>query len=412
MNHKNIAVAFIVVTMLVVPLQIVPTFCEPIVDGYASGDSPHMDTMERMTGEGWKLVANDTIAHDHDLSTTDDVNVDFWVSVWDMYDDAGNAYLAFLSNYQLFGVVVWLDFNGDGVFTVGSEPSPLLVSPDTPDFPCLYNFTWGNGYTDIIANASVAYSFNNTFIEIMVPKVEMEGAVNETVWDCMDWNYMVGVDANANFTWDGLASDWIATGWGSWCTFADGRENEMWNGTNWVSLQSWFEYPCQPEECQVTFLTQPGEHGFGINFLGMTYNDSDVGAFSNGISAVATTNCPVGWNFDHWETTGDVEVSIIGENPTCVNVTGGGSLKAIFYPAMCEVTFLTDPACSCFNITFQCGTYNNGTQDVFDYGTSDFATANFPTGYVFDHWEAVGNVQLSNTTKNPTNITINCGGSL
>jgi PKD repeat protein len=410
MKFKCIVVVLIAFLVLgVLPLQFVQVFCQPIVDGYASSDNPHVNTIERLTDEGWKLVVNDTIAHDHDFSTTDDASDDFWMSVWQACDDAGNVYLAFLSNYQLFGVAVWLDFNGDGVFTVGSEPSPLYASLDTPDFPCLYNFTRGIGYTDPIAGASVAYGFDNTFIEIMVPKVEMEGDVNETVWDCMNWNYMVGVDANADGNFN-LMLDWIATGWGSWCTFTGNREHEMWNGADWVPLQSWFACPCQPSErCQVTFLTQPAEDGFSINFLGATYKDGDVDIFINGSSSVTTTNCPEGWVFDHWEVSGEITVSNSTENPAYIKIKSSGTIKAVFYPATCQVTFLTDPASSSFNITFKGIAYYNGSTDTFECGTVGPIIANCPGGWVFDHWETTGYLQVSNTTENPTNVTMNCG---
>jgi len=84
----------------------------------------------------------------------------------------------------------------------------------------------------------------------------------------------------------------------------------------------------------------------------------------------------------------------------------------IFSPTTCDVTFLTDPVCSGYNITFAGGTYHNGTSDTFAYGTSGPATANCPDGWVFDHWEVTGNVEVSNAAVNPTCVTITCGGTL
>ena len=390
------------VTFLTDPVCSCTTLPTPTVDGYASGANPLVDTVARMTDEGWEMVTNDTIAHDHDFSITDDAPCDFWMSVWKACDDADNVYLAFLSNYQLYGVRMWLDFNGDGVFTLGTDASPLFVCPGTPGFPCVYNYTVGVGFTDPIAGASVAYGFDNRFIELMVPKVEIESSSEETVWDCMDWNYMLGVDANANFMWDGLNPDWMVTGWNSWCTFTDNREHEMWDDTQWVPLELWFACPCELPVCCC----------YSICFEGTVYHDGEVGTFAYGTSGLATASCCTGWVFDHWEVTGNVAVSDPDANPTTVTVCCGGSLKAIFEQKQCEVTFYTDPVCSLYNITFQCHTYHDGDVGTFAYGTSGLATAHCSAGWVFDHWEVTGNVAVSSTTDNPTTVTICCGGSL
>ena len=388
-------------TFLTDPACLCSTLPKPTVDGYASGANPLVDTVARMTGEGWQIVTNDTIAHDHDFSTTDDAPCDFWMSVWKACDCTDNVYLAFLSNYQLYGVRIWLDFNGDGVFTLGTDASPLFVCPGTPDFPCIYNYTLGVGFTDPIAGASVAYGFDNRFIELMVPKEEIECTLDQTVWDCMDWNYMLGVDANANFAWDGLDPDWMVTGWDSWCTFTDNRENEMWNGTEWVPLELWFPCPCEPSE-QCCY----------ISFEGGTYHNGTSGTFAYGTSGEATAHCAEGWVFDHWEVTGNVEVSDPNANPTCVTITCGGTLKAVCVPSECEVTFLTDPVCSSYYISFKGETYHNGTSGTFAYGTSGEATAHCAEGWVFDHWEVTGNVEVSDPNANPTCVTITCGGTL
>jgi len=83
-------------------------------------------------------------------------------------------------------------------------------------------------------------------------------------------------------------------------------------------------------------------------------------------------------------------------------------------PVECKVTFLTCPVCSNFNITFAGTTYHNGSVGTFAYGTSGSATANCGAGYVFDHWEVSGNVQVSwvDMWANPTRVTITCGGTL
>jgi len=163
-------------------------------------------------------------------------------------------------------------------------------------------------------------------------------------------------------------------------------------------------------ECLVTFYTDPSTIG-SITFEGDIYSDGDSDTFTYGTSSLATANVPVGWEFDHWEATGNIELSSTTANPTTVTVTCGGTLKAVFRQIQCTVTFLTDPS-TVGSITFEGGTYTNGQSDTFTYGTSGSATANVPVGWEFDHWEVTGNVQVSSTTANPTTVTITCGGTL
>jgi len=163
-------------------------------------------------------------------------------------------------------------------------------------------------------------------------------------------------------------------------------------------------------QCTVTFYTDPSTIG-SISFEGDTYFDGDSDTFIYGTSSPATANVPEGWVFDRWEVTGNVAVSDPSTNPTTVTITCGGTLKVVFKQITCDVTFLTDPD-TIGNITFMGVTYINGQSDTFVYGTSGLATANAPVGWVFDHWETVGNVQVSSTTANPTTVTVTCGGTL
>jgi len=166
-------------------------------------------------------------------------------------------------------------------------------------------------------------------------------------------------------------------------------------------------------ECEVTFYTDPACSNFNITFLGTDYHNDTTDTFASSTESSATANCPTGWEFDHWEVTDNVAVSDSNVNPTCVTICCGGTLKAVFTQVECEVTFLTDPVCSDYYIKFQCHNYHNGMTDTFAYGTSDNATAYSPPGWVFDHWEVTGNVEiLCSTTQNPVSIIINCGGTL
>ncbi|MDH5451392.1 MAG: hypothetical protein OEX77_10965, partial [Candidatus Bathyarchaeota archaeon] len=118
--------------------------------------------------------------------------------------------------------------------------------------------------------------------------------------------------------------------------------------------------------------------------------------------------------FDHWEIIGNVALDPDQyANPVTFTITCGGDLKAVFKPVECKVNFYTDPVGSNFNITFEGKVYVNGDMDTFPYGTSGLAYADCPPGYVFDHWEIIGNVALDpDQYANPVTFTITCGGDL
>jgi len=80
--------------------------------------------------------------------------------------------------------------------------------------------------------------------------------------------------------------------------------------------------------------------------------------------------------------------------------------------AHCQVTFYTDPAGLGFNITFHGQTYDNDTTGMFSCGTSGLATANSPTGYVFDRWETAGEVSVADANVNPATITVSGNGTV
>ena len=95
------------------------------------------------------------------------------------------------------------------------------------------------------------------------------------------------------------------------------------------------------------------------------------------------------------------------------------SLEADRYPLVnpwpnsrCTIHFYTNPASPDSSIDFEGQTYGNGDTRTCIYGTSNLVTANPPEGYIFDHWEAEGNVRVSNDRDNPTYTAINCGGNL
>jgi len=210
--------------------------------------------------------------------------------------------------------------------------------------------------------------------------------------------------ATANPPTGWMFDHWVATGN---VTVSDSNANPTTvTVTCGGTLKAFFERVT----CSVTFYTDPSTAG-SISFGGKTYTNGQVDTFPYGTSGPATANVPAGWVFDRWEATGNVQVSSTTTNPTTVTITCGGTLKAFFKRVTCTVTFYTDPS-TVGSISFQGGTYTNGQSGTFTYGTSGPAIANAPVGWVFDHWETVGNVQVSSTTANPTTVTITCGGTL
>jgi len=166
-------------------------------------------------------------------------------------------------------------------------------------------------------------------------------------------------------------------------------------------------------ECTVNFYTEPSNIG-NITFMGVTYINGETDVFVYGTSGLATANAPVGWTFDHWEFTANLTLSPNEyANPVTVTVECGGNLTAVFKRGECTVNFYTDPS-TVGNITVSGAdtTYFNGDTKVYNYSDTFSATANAPVGWVFDHWIAEGNIQLSSTTDNPTTVTIVCGGNL
>lgn len=104
------------------------------------------------------------------------------------------------------------------------------------------------------------------------------------------------------------------------------------------------------------------------------------------------------------------ECSALIDSDTIVTNAFSHDTNTIVAPPECPVYFYTDPSSG--SITFDSVTYSNGDSATFSYGTSGWASANAPAGYVFHHWVVTGHVQVSSTTTNPTEVTIKGGGSL
>ena len=168
----------------------------------------------------------------------------------------------------------------------------------------------------------------------------------------------------------------------------------------------------EPEEFVTVYVTRHGGPYVSIHSLCGEAAQADS---SGHLGPVALGTFPEG-EYDIWVDRG-VQDGWLRYHPTSpmhepVDTFGNCVEGFSVVSELCEVTFLTDPVCSSYSITFEGETYHNGTVDMFVYGTSGLATANCPAGWVFDHWEVTGNVEVADLDVNPTTVTVTCGGTL
>jgi len=134
--------------------------------------------------------------------------------------------------------------------------------------------------------------------------------------------------------------------------------------------------------------------------------------YDTGAIAPISVSPVSGYIFEYWYLDGRSDIPYSTSMSTSVTVDAPHTATAKFTQIECTVTFYTDPAGLSFNITFKGQPYQNNTIGTFTNGTSGLATANAPFGWVLDHWEATGNVKVSDEKTNPTTVTITCGGTL
>jgi hypothetical protein len=189
----------------------------------------------------------------------------------------------------------------------------------------------------------------------------------------------------------------------------------------WLQIHSNDAYgntPCEvpvtltvhPKTYTITFYTNPIVGS--ITFSGTTYTHGQTGSYADG-SYNAMANPPTNYAFHHWEYGGGVYVPNININPTTVQVTGDGWLKAVF---SAKITFHTNPS-GVGSITYDGKTYTDG-QYMWevnlppDYGNTRSIQANVPSGYTFDRWGTAGSISVSNTSNPSTTLTVNGPGDL
>jgi hypothetical protein len=230
-------------------------------------------------------------------------------------------------------------------------------------------------------------------------------------------DYLIGYDYISNVSpWTYANSQWgsstfpasIPAGsyYVGWIIDSTGAVNEYNEGNN-VAYKTGYKLTVRRH--RVYFYTDPTTCG-SITFAGVAKTNGQYGDYAGGTYSAVANPC-AGYAFSKWVTTGGVTVGSATSQSTTAKVTGGGSLKAVFTPIQCKVTFYTSPT-TVGSITYQGGTFTNGQTKVYNWGTSGSAKANVPAGYTFVKWEATGNVFLSSTTANPTTVTIRCGGTL
>ena len=124
------------------------------------------------------------------------------------------------------------------------------------------------------------------------------------------------------------------------------------------------------------------------------------------------------YEFDSWETTGGVSVSVASANPATVTVSGDGTLKAVYSeipPTLHNVDLesVEDPATTnnLGTITFDAVSYS--LPNAVSKEAGDYSAQYFPdSGYEFDHWEFIGGVSVSVPSANPATVTVSDIGTL
>lgn len=161
----------------------------------------------------------------------------------------------------------------------------------------------------------------------------------------------------------------------------------------------------------VTFLMNPDRGN--IIFNGTSYKHGQNGTYAPG-NYMATAQPPdVDYAFHHWEYGGGVYVPDNDTNPTTVDITADGWLKAIF---SAKITFRTDPS-GIGNITYNGQNFTNGDYiwEVNlppDYPNVKTIQANFPAGYNFINWTTTGTIYVSDPYSASTTLTVDGPGEL
>jgi hypothetical protein len=172
----------------------------------------------------------------------------------------------------------------------------------------------------------------------------------------------------------------------------------------------------------VTFDTNPtsfvGSAGT-ITFSGTTYSNGQSGSYASS-SYSATANVPTNYQFLWWEYSGSsgsgVYVPNISTNPTTVQVSGTGWLKAVY---TAQVTFYTNPSTvgsiswgSCSNPG------NTNGQTIYDgnlppeFTNTITVCANVPSGYAFSGWSTTGGLSVASSSASSTTATFTGPGSI
>ncbi len=125
------------------------------------------------------------------------------------------------------------------------------------------------------------------------------------------------------------------------------------------------------------------------------------------------TPLPAGWNLTNIEIDDpDGGSSVDLETGTAtIDFDAGEDITVTFTNTKeCSISFQTAPIDT--TIEMDGRVFDNGSEGKFLYGNQYTATAVVPDGYTFVKWMYSGNLVLSDTQTNPTDVTVLCGGSL
>ena len=156
----------------------------------------------------------------------------------------------------------------------------------------------------------------------------------------------------------------------------------------------------------ITFYTNPSTGGT-ITFDDDEYEHSNQTSRPDGTYSITATP-PPNYNFDHWASTGGIDIDNPYGASTTATISGDGSITAYFDTN--TITFYTDPT-NGGTITFDGSTYSNGQSTQKPDGNYA-CIANPSSGYSFNHWTDSGGVSIINEFDPTTTADVNGDGSV
>jgi len=334
-------------------------------------------------------------------------------ALWDVFDSTSEDYDTFADGFlNIWGV---LSSQTDATYTefysawrsVGKDRHMLNF--------CSYQNTINYDISAVLSDGTVdpTSGYTDTVFKFLVKYQDQDNDYATTVYVYVydeGW-YDFAMD---HYTGKPIEDEWFivfltgfSPGWHNFFFYASNGIDEDYDPDS-----GYYEFEVKPSQYTITFYTNPIESELSITFDGTTYTHDQTGSYASS-TYTATANAPAGYSFHHWEYSGGVYVPNIENNPTTIEVTDDGSLKAVFSAL---ITFHTSPV-NVGSITYDGQTFTDG-ETMWeanlppDYGNVRTITANVPSGYMFISWETTGRISVSNSSAALTTLTVDGPGVL